>query len=106
MSFIIGTPHLKNCGHSGYRNGGDDMEYREADIQTCPHCQKVIDLRKWASATTQNFCLKCMKPACDQPGCVDCVPFLKKLDLQLDAVIKYTQHMKLAGLEPPLTLRY
>jgi hypothetical protein len=29
-----------------------------------------------------------------------CVPFLKRLEQQVDSIVKYRQYLKVAGLEP------
>jgi hypothetical protein len=100
MTFIIGTPHTHNSGY--YRN--DDRlsggTLAEGDVQTCPHCQKVINMQEWAKAPVQNFCLKCMKPACNSPECQDCRPFIRQIDLYTDAVVKLQAFIKMAGLDP------
>ncbi len=75
---IVGTPHARG---SGYCVNDQALSSRqESDIQTCPHCQKVIKMQEWAKAPVQNFCLKCMKPTCDSPACQDCVPFVQRLE--------------------------
>jgi hypothetical protein len=95
----IGTPHRHNAGY--FVNDKESARRQEDDIQTCPHCQAVIKMREWARASVQNFCLKCMHPTCDSPACQECVPFVKKIDLYYDALVKYEQFRKLAGLDPP-----
>jgi hypothetical protein len=94
---IIGTPHSRNAGY--YLN--DDINGKaEADVRTCPHCQAIIKMQEWAKAPIQNFCLKCMAPACNHEACFDCVPFVKKIDMFTDAIVKYQQFLKMAGLNP------
>jgi hypothetical protein len=95
---VIGTPHKHNAGY--FVNDKDKKTRQEADIQTCPHCQCVIKMQEWAKAPIQNFCMGCMQPTCDSPLCQPCVPFLKKLEMQREAVIKYEQFLKMAGLDP------
>ena len=97
MSIIIGTPHARNSGY--YMSGGPTGK-READVRTCPHCQAVIKMQEWSKAPVQNFCIKCMAPACNHPACHECIPFLQKLERFTDAVVKYQQYLKIAGLEP------
>ena len=94
------TPFTRNAGYllNDDRNSGGKKT--EADIQTCPHCQAVINMQEWSKAPVQNFCLKCMKPACNNQECQECIPFLKKIDEFADAVVKYQQYLKIAGLEP------
>lgn len=95
---VIGTPHTRNAGY--FINDKDLKTRQEADIATCPHCQAVIKLQEWSKAPVQNFCLKCMKPACNHPACFECVPFIKKIDEYTDAVVKFQQFLKIAGLDP------
>jgi hypothetical protein len=97
---LIGTPHTRNAGY--YLNDDPNGKKREADIQTCWHCQRVIKMHEWKQDGA--FCRGCMHPICgpcgDQMLLFGCVPFLKKLDLFTDAVVKYQQHLKVAGLDP------
>jgi hypothetical protein len=104
MTFIrgIGTPNTKGAGY--YRNddtasGGSKVE---ADIKTCSHCQAIIKLQTWKEQG--NFCNRCMAPICERCGIemdtLGCVPFLKRLEQQVDSIVKYRQYLKVAGLEP------
>ena len=97
---IIGTPHTRNSGYTMNDDRNSGGKKTEADIQTCPHCQAVIKMSEWAKAPVQNFCLKCMKPACNHPACFECIPFIKKLEEFTDAVIKYERFLKMAGVDP------
>ena len=111
MTFLIGTPHAHGAGHYVSDNRCSGGRLQEADIQTCPHCQAVINLQAWKTAPIQNFCNRCMKPTCNDPGCVhDCIPWIKQLDQQLDATIKFQRFLKEAGFVPvsipkPLIIR-
>lgn len=98
MSFRIGTPHARGAGY--FVNDQALRSRQEDDVQTCPHCQRVIKMREWAAAPVQNFCLKCMRPTCDAKECQECVPFIAKIDRYFDALVKYQQHLRAAGLEP------
>jgi hypothetical protein len=97
---IIGTPHTRNSGYfmNDDRNSGGQKA--EADIQTCPHCQMVIYMQDWAKAPVQNFCIKCMKPACNTPACQECIPFIQKIEAWANAQLRYIQFSKIAGLDP------
>lgn len=77
---LIGTPFSRNAGYyqNDDRNSGGRLS--EADVRTCPHCQAVIKMQEWKAAPEQNFCLKCMAPACNNPACQDCVPFMKQIE--------------------------
>lgn len=103
MTFLIGTPQTKNAGY--YRNddrpsGGAMLE---GDVQTCTHCQAVLIMGKWKD--DGGFCGRCMAPICgpcaDRMQVLGCEPFLKKLEAELDALVKYRQHLKVAGLDEP-----
>ena len=96
----IGTPHTRNSGYYQKTDPNNKNKEAEADIQTCPHCQAVIKMQEWSKATVQNFCIKCMKPACNHPACFECIPFIKKLEIFTDAVIKYERFLKMAGVDP------
>lgn len=85
---IIGTPHTRNSGYTMNDDRNSGGRKTEADIQTCPHCQAIIKMDEWAKAPTQNFCLKCMKPACNTEACQDCVPFIKKLEQYIEIQLR------------------
>lgn len=103
----IGTPHTKGAGY--FINDKETSRPQEADIQTCPHCQAVIKMQEWRDSPAQSFCMKCMAPTCP-PGTVcdketelyGCIPFMKKIDAEFDAVHKLQSYLKLAGLDPPI----
>ena len=85
---IIGTPHTRGSGY--YMNDDRPAEgtLTEADIRTCPHCQAVIKMAEWAKADPQNFCIKCMAPACNNEACLPCVPFLKQLERHIETMLR------------------
>jgi len=85
---IIGTPHTRNSGYylNDDRNSGGAKS--EADVRTCPHCQAVIKMQEWAKAPVQNFCLKCMAPACNNEACQDCVPFMKRIQQHIESQLR------------------
>lgn len=84
---IIGTPHTRNAGY--FCNDKDLKTRQEADIRTCPHCQAIIKMQEWSKAPTQNFCMQCFAPACNRPECLECVPFLKKLEAHAEQLEKF-----------------
>jgi len=102
MTFIVGTPHTHNSGYfrNDDRPGGGKLS--EADIQTCSHCQAVIKLQEWKE--DGGFCRGCMKPVCafcgDRMLLYGCEPYVKKLEQALGLADKYTQYVKISGLEP------
>lgn len=80
---IIGTPHARGSGY--FVNDKDLASRQEADVRTCPHCQAIIKMQEWAASPVQNFCLKCMAPACNNEACQDCVPFKRKIEAYIDS---------------------
>lgn len=101
MTFHIGTPHTHNAGY--FVNDRELKSRQEADVQTCPHCQAVIKMQEWRVAPTQNFCLKCMKPACNHPDCHECIPFIKKIEQHMTAMMRFERFSKMAGVRAPVT---
>jgi hypothetical protein len=86
VSIIIGTPHTKGSGY--FINDKDLASRQEADVRTCPHCQAVIKMQEWAKAPVQNFCLKCMAPACNTEACQDCIPFMRKIERYIEVQLR------------------
>jgi hypothetical protein len=85
---IIGTPHTKGAGYFMNDDRPAEGKLAEADIRTCPHCQAVIKMAEWAKAPTQNFCIKCMAPACNHEACVPCVPFIQRLEQHIASQLR------------------
>lgn len=98
MTFHIGTPHTRGSGY--FINDQNLSTRQEADIQTCPHCQAVIKLQEWRTAPEQNFCLKCMKPACNNEACQPCIPFIRRIEQAMAAQMRF---QKLTGPSAPVT---
>jgi hypothetical protein len=90
---MIGTPHTHNAGYL-INNKDDPRTRHEADIQTCPHCQAVIDMQAWAKASVQNFCMKCMRPACNDAACQDCVPFMRKIEQSIKDAFRALNNLR------------
>lgn len=100
---LIGTPHTRNAGYfmNDDRNGGGKLA--EADIRTCTHCQTVIKMQEWK--VHGAWCRECSAPICVMCGTEMkqlgyCLPFIKRIDLYADSLIKLQQHLKMAGLDP------
>lgn len=102
MTFIIGTPHTHNCGNLSGNTGGHSSRHFEADIKTCTHCQKVINLQTWKD--NGAWCAKCNAPVCGDGPCAartereGCVPFIAQLEREFGMQGKLAAFMKLAGL--------
>ena len=106
MTFSIGTPHTRNAGY--YYNWEVRGTKAEADVQTCTHCQAVILMQQWAKTRdgklAGGFCMRCNAPICEQcapkMATEGCVPFIKKLEAELDMTVKLKQYIREAGFEP------
>lgn len=104
---VIGTPHTHNAGH--YYNFAASGRKAEADVQTCTHCEAVILMQQWKASAQCGWCAKCNAPLCSNPACiaeterVGCVPFIKKLEQHMECGVRLHQHLKIAGLEPPVS---
>jgi hypothetical protein len=99
---LIGTPHAKGSGYYLNDDTNSGGQKAEADIRTCTHCQCVIKMQEWKDDGA--FCRKCNAPICahcgDRALVYGCEPFLMRLERFTNAVVKYRQHLKVAGLEP------
>ncbi len=93
MTFRIGTPYSRNAGYfmNDDRPGGGKKS--EADIRTCPHCEKIIKMQLWKD--NGAFCRKCNAPICAQCGdralTFGCEPFKKKFDQHVEAMLRRKQ---------------
>ena len=52
----------------------------EHDTFTCPHCNGVQIVRP-GSGTKRGYCQLCDSPTCGKKNCLECVPFLKKIEI-------------------------
>lgn len=111
MTFVIGTPHTHHCGHVQMWTGGLNSKHIELDMQSCSHCQRAIDLRKWRDECGA-FCHKCMKPVCGDGPCaalteaIGCVPWMKRLETWAEREGNLANFRKLAGLDPQNPVRF
>ena len=101
MTFIIGTPHTHNAGYLGVETGGHNSRRVEADIQTCTHCQAVINMTSWKEDGA--WCGKCQAPICgpcgDQMLLTGCLPYVKRLEMILESDEQRAQLRRLLGIE-------
>jgi hypothetical protein len=97
----IGTPHTRNAGY--FVDGADSSRKREADVQCCKHCERVILMQQWSD--DGGFCSRCMAPVCgpcaDRMLTFGCEPALKRIEAAFDMTVKLAQFRKLAGLDAP-----
>jgi hypothetical protein len=107
MTFIIGTPFARGAGYSSERYSAESGAVCD-DVHTCPHCQAIIKMRQWRKVENGGmaggFCTKCNAPVCGHCNRKmvneGCVPFLARIDRELDAVVKLRAYQMMAGLEP------
>lgn len=101
----IGTPHRHNAGY--FCNDVATSRRQEADVQICRHCEAVIKMQEWIQ--DGGWCSRCQSPLCNNLACrtetarMGCVPFIKKLEANMERAVKLEQHLKIAGLEPPVS---
>ena len=80
--------------------GGECSRHIQSDIQTCPHCETVIQLQQGE----YGWCRCCKKPVCvpwaHRMLTYGCEPLIKRLEQILGIESKLAQFRKLAGLEP------
>lgn len=80
------------------RASGGALE--EADIRTCPHCQKILKILK--SQTEGDWCHRCGAPVCEACGLIQafkgCTPFRKLIDEALDRQAKDRAYKQVLGL--------
>lgn len=100
MPVIIGTPHAKGAG---YYSSTSDGKTTEADIRTCTHCQRVVNMQKWARGG--GWCPQCSAPVCiacaKKMQTAGCEPFMKQLEKIIETQHRSESFRKLAGLDTP-----
>lgn len=94
----------------GYFSGrfSSESPLRESAIMTCAHCGKVLYLHAVPRQTNWKedggWCRAEMKPLCgpcaDRALIYGCEPQLKQIEAYGEALVKYEQYLKVAGLEP------
>lgn len=98
----IGTPHIKGSGY--FLNNKDLRTKQEADIQTCAHCQALINMQLWKDDGA--WCGKEMKPLCckcgDRALTFGCEPFLKKIEAYAETQMRFEKFLKDAGFDAPV----
>jgi hypothetical protein len=99
---IIGTPHIRGAGY--LINGVNLTRPYEADILTCAHCQKILQLHLWKEEG--GFCRREMKPLClhcaDRALTFGCEPFMKILEAFAKEQTRLMQFHKVAAAMPPI----
>jgi hypothetical protein len=91
----------------GYRisdNRASGGKKVECDILTCTHCQAVLDATSMKNGAGENgWCRRCNAPICGL--CADkmltggCLPYIKQVEMAVDAQYRRAQLMKIAGLQ-------
>jgi hypothetical protein len=98
---------VKGEGYFGNRVNGESS-VNEAAVMTCAHCQKILYLHSVPGQPNWRedggWCRSEMKPLCgpcaDRALTYGCEPALKKVESYGNALVKYQQYLKVAGLEP------
>ena len=70
--------HVGRVGGYGIITG-EAGEVEEFDTFTCPHCNGVCIIRL-GSGKQRGYCHLCNGPTCGRKNCMECVPFMKKLE--------------------------
>lgn len=95
--------HRRQTDGAGYLFNDDRASggtVTEADMISCPHCQRLIKHHDWKQ--DGGFCSRCFAPVCCQ--CADrmltrgCEPFIKAIDRAVEAAYRRQQFRKIAGL--------
>jgi hypothetical protein len=95
MTFIIGTPHRHNEGYICTQYSAHHAK-REGGIQSCTHCQAVVELKG-----AEDWCPKCDAVIC--PSCAfkmptqGCTPFIKQVEQALEVAYRRSQLRKILG---------
>lgn len=88
---LIGTPHTKGAGYLMARENLNVSQRHEADVRTCTHCQKVIEMQQWKR--NGAWCPQCYAPVCHACGkkmqTHGCEPFLKKVEAQMRLEMRF-----------------
>lgn len=51
----------------------------ESKTYSCCHCQYTVHVH-FGSGKKRGYCPMCNAPTCGGPRCVECVPFMKKIE--------------------------
>lgn len=110
MIISIGTPYTHQCGNLDMWTGGENNRHVQADMQTCTHCQKAINLQ--ADRDKVSFCTHCQALVCLTGPCAEqtaqfgCIPYLKKVNLYLEQMIRRQALVRALGLDPGVPSGY
>ena len=99
---IVLTPYTKGAGYFMDGKKLNVSQRKEADIQTCAHCQAIIKMQEWKEDGA--WCGKEMKPICGPCGTralnFGCEPFLKKIEERATQSMRFDKHIKEYGNMP------
>lgn len=65
-----------------------DGNSHEQDTMQCCHCNNHWVVQP-GSGTIRGFCTLCNARHCGSPGCMECLPFEKRMDMYEKGLIKF-----------------
>src|SRR5882724_8783908 len=96
------SSQYRRTGYLYNDNRASGGELLEADIKTCPHCQKILEIPKLQ--TEGDWCGQCGSPICipcaklmDASGGI-CLPFKKIIDQAIDQEARDRAYKRALGL--------
>jgi hypothetical protein len=79
MAYVMKHGVLRPHG-VGIINDPDRPQETQFDTLQCCHCQETWQVRP-GSGRRRGFCARCNQVTCGGPGCEECVPFARKIEL-------------------------
>ena len=93
MSHYFGTPYARGAGYVVDGLALPTGQRFEADMASCTHCQKAINLQKWRKKGA--WCNRCFAPICLECGKLmltqGCTPFIKRIEAYAEQMIRFDQ---------------
>ena len=75
----------KADGYAIITNVDSSHGTQEFDTLSCGHCDYTWHVRP-GSGHKRGFCTNCMRATCGKTACQPCVPYLKRLEAQEQAI--------------------
>jgi len=97
---IVGRRQTDGAGYMFADDRCSGNGLKEADMLGCNHCQGLMEKNKWRE--DGGWCSCCGQPVCGP--CADkiltegCIPFIKKVDMQLEENYKKKQLGRILGI--------
>ena len=97
---IIGRRQTDGAGYMFADDRCSGGGLKESDMLGCNHCQKLMEAHKWKE--DGGWCGCCGQPVCgpcsDKILTEGCVPFIKKVDKQIEENYKKKQLARMLGV--------